>query len=320
MVAGMGLVARLRRARCKERSRRTGRAKASACSRRCPRSSIEDVKKKRRGRVLQPCTVLSISSRPTGRNSSARRVRLQPQGPADREGRGPSVTESQAAHRSADAAPASAVAGAPTSTSWRPRRKPARDVCRSPAQALTARQRTGSTAEQRSCGGVGRQPPAARARASVRSGYAVSGRGRARCAALTFSWSRHDDRQLPSCSISPASTALVSGAGRGMGLGVARGAGDARARRCWSTTSTPSGPRPAQPRTLRERGPAGARRRQADMADRAAIFALVERHRAREHRRRWTSSCTTPAFPAQGWGYAPFLESPPERVGRLAAA
>lgn len=99
-------------------------------------------------------------------------------------------------------------------------------------------------------------------------------------------------------------TALVSGAGRGMGLGVAtalarQGArvvvNDFHADRCEAAV-----------RGLRAAG-LQAHAAQADMADRASIFAMAERvgrevgsvdifvHNA--------------GIPAQGWGYAPFLES-----------
>lgn len=100
--------------------------------------------------------------------------------------------------------------------------------------------------------------------------------------------------------------ALVSGAGRGMGFGVAqmlarRGAtvviNDFYAERA-----------EAAAQTLRDEGllaHAGA----ADMTDRSAIFAMVERLAA---------ECGAidifvhnAGIPAQGWGYTQFLESPP---------
>ena len=103
-------------------------------------------------------------------------------------------------------------------------------------------------------------------------------------------------------------TALVSGAGRGMGLGVAR----ALARQGATVLVNDFHAERAEDaaRTLRAEG-LQAHAAAADMADRAAIFALVERlardiapvdifvHNA--------------GIPAQGWGYAPFLESPPEQ-------
>jgi 3-oxoacyl-[acyl-carrier protein] reductase len=102
--------------------------------------------------------------------------------------------------------------------------------------------------------------------------------------------------------------ALVSGAGRGMGLGVVRAlarqgarvvVNDFHADRCESAVAS-----------LRSAG-VQADAAPGDMADRASIFAMVERI-AREvgpvdifvH---------NAGIPAQGWGYAPFLESTPEQ-------
>lgn len=102
--------------------------------------------------------------------------------------------------------------------------------------------------------------------------------------------------------------ALVSGAGRGMGLGVARALARQGARvlvndfhpdRCESAVQG-----------LRAEGLQAAAA-PADMADRASIFGMVERvvrevgpvdvfvHNA--------------GIPAQGWGYAPFLQSTPQQ-------
>ena len=102
-------------------------------------------------------------------------------------------------------------------------------------------------------------------------------------------------------------TALVSGAGRGMGLGIAR----ALARQGATVLVNDFHPDRAEAAAsaLRAEGLA-AHAAAADMADRMNIFVLVERV-ARE---------VAPVdifvhnagIPAQGWGYAPFLESPPE--------
>jgi 3-oxoacyl-[acyl-carrier protein] reductase len=102
-------------------------------------------------------------------------------------------------------------------------------------------------------------------------------------------------------------TALVSGAGRGMGLGIAR----ALARQGATVLVNDFHPDRAEAAAsaLRAKGLA-AHAAAADMADRMNIFVLVERV-ARE---------VAPVdifvhnagIPAQGWGYAPFLDSPPE--------
>lgn len=100
--------------------------------------------------------------------------------------------------------------------------------------------------------------------------------------------------------------ALVSGAGRGMGLGVAQtlarqGAtviiNDFFADRAESAAAT-----------LRSEGLL-AHAAAADMTDRGAIFAMVERLIA-EHGA-VDVFVHNAGIPAQGWGYSQFLDSPP---------
>ncbi len=99
--------------------------------------------------------------------------------------------------------------------------------------------------------------------------------------------------------------ALVSGAGRGMGFGIAQAlatqgatvmVNDFHAERAEAGAAA-----------LREQG-LRAWGHQADMTDRAAIFAMVERIEAEQGR--LDIFVHNAGIPAQGWGYTPFLESP----------
>lgn len=102
--------------------------------------------------------------------------------------------------------------------------------------------------------------------------------------------------------------ALVSGAGRGMGFGVARAlarqgarvvVNDFHADRCQSAVLG-----------LRGEG-LQAEAAPADMADRASIFAMAGRVAAEVGP--VDIFVHNAGIPAQGWGYAPFLESTPEQ-------
>ena len=94
--------------------------------------------------------------------------------------------------------------------------------------------------------------------------------------------------------------ALVSGGGRGMGFGIAQGAhvvvNDFHQDRAESAA-----------RQLREAG-LKASVQAADLTDRAAIFAMVER--IRDEVGVVDIFVHNAGIPAQGWGYTPFLQSP----------
>lgn len=99
--------------------------------------------------------------------------------------------------------------------------------------------------------------------------------------------------------------ALVSGAGRGMGLGVATALATQGATVIVNDFFADRAEAGAA--ALREQG-FKAQGIQADMTDRAAIFAMVERIEA-EHRH-LDVFVHNAGIPAQGWGYTPFLQSP----------
>jgi 3-oxoacyl-[acyl-carrier protein] reductase len=100
--------------------------------------------------------------------------------------------------------------------------------------------------------------------------------------------------------------ALVSGAGRGMGFGVAQAlamqgatvvVNDFYAERAELAAAQ-----------LRDQG-LKAVGMPADLTDRAAIFAMVERIHAEQGA--LDIFVHNAGIPAQGWGYTPFLQSPP---------
>jgi 3-oxoacyl-[acyl-carrier protein] reductase len=99
--------------------------------------------------------------------------------------------------------------------------------------------------------------------------------------------------------------ALVSGAGRGMGFGIAQALAAQGAHVVVNDFHQDRAESAA--RQLREAG-LKASAQAADLTDRAAIFAMVERIQAEVgvvdifvH---------NAGIPAQGWGYTPFLQSP----------
>jgi 3-oxoacyl-[acyl-carrier protein] reductase len=100
--------------------------------------------------------------------------------------------------------------------------------------------------------------------------------------------------------------ALVSGAGRGMGLGIARAL--ARQGATVVVNDFHLDRAEAAASQLREAG-GRATALAADMTDRAAIFAMVERIQADLGGA--DIFVHNAGIPAQGWGYLPFLESPP---------
>ncbi|MEO8012936.1 MAG: SDR family NAD(P)-dependent oxidoreductase, partial [Polaromonas sp.] len=100
--------------------------------------------------------------------------------------------------------------------------------------------------------------------------------------------------------------ALVSGAGRGMGLGVAQ----TLARQGATVLINDFYPERAEAaaQTLQGEG-LKAHAAAADMTDRSAIFAMVERLAATHGA--IDVFVHNAGIPAQGWGYSQFLDSPP---------
>lgn len=100
--------------------------------------------------------------------------------------------------------------------------------------------------------------------------------------------------------------ALVSGAGRGMGFGVARALAAQGATVAINDFHADRAEAAAA--QLREWG-AAAHAAPADMTDRAAIAAMLQRLQAQAGP--VDIFVHNAGIPAQGWGYTPFLESPP---------
>lgn len=100
--------------------------------------------------------------------------------------------------------------------------------------------------------------------------------------------------------------ALVSGAGRGMGLGVAETL--ARLGAVVVVNDFHADRAQAAARSLRDQG-LGADAVPADMTQREAIFAMVEQIAQRHGG--VDVFVHNAGIPAQGWGYTPFLQSPP---------
>ena len=100
--------------------------------------------------------------------------------------------------------------------------------------------------------------------------------------------------------------ALISGAGRGMGFGVAQTLARQGATVLINDFYAERAEAAAQ--TLQGEG-LKAHAAPADMTDRGAIFAMVERLQA-EHGA-VEVFVHNAGIPAQGWGYTQFLESPP---------
>jgi len=99
--------------------------------------------------------------------------------------------------------------------------------------------------------------------------------------------------------------ALVSGAGRGMGFGVAQALARQGARVVVNDFHAERAEAAAA--ELRQQGLAAVGM-QADMCDRAAIFAMVQRIQAEQGG--LDVFVHNAGIPAQGWGYTPFLQSP----------
>lgn len=102
--------------------------------------------------------------------------------------------------------------------------------------------------------------------------------------------------------------ALVSGAGRGMGLGIAQALSRQGATMVVNDFHLDRAEAAAT--QLREAG-GRAVAIAADMTDRAAIFAMAER--IQRELGGADIFVHNAGIPAQGWGYVPFLESPPEQ-------
>lgn len=100
--------------------------------------------------------------------------------------------------------------------------------------------------------------------------------------------------------------ALISGAGRGMGFGVAQMLARQGATVVINDFYADRAEAAAQ--TLRDEG-LKAHAAVADMTDRSAIFAMVERLLADQGA--IDVFVHNAGIPAQGWGYSKFLESPP---------
>ena len=100
--------------------------------------------------------------------------------------------------------------------------------------------------------------------------------------------------------------ALISGAGRGMGFGVAQMLARQGATVVINDFYADRAEAAAQ--TLRDEG-LKAHAAVADMTDRGAIFAMVERLLADQGA--IDVFVHNAGIPAQGWGYSKFLESPP---------
>ena len=100
--------------------------------------------------------------------------------------------------------------------------------------------------------------------------------------------------------------ALISGAGRGMGFGVAQMLARQGATVVINDFYADRAEAAAQ--TLRDEG-LKAHAAVADMTDRSAIFAMVERLLAGQGA--IDVFVHNAGIPAQGWGYSKFLESPP---------